>query len=149
VTIGSSDIPGQRAAFRQGRNSHVTIYAGRKVRQYRKQPDVPAFRGNNRHSGKDGDAGQQWDKKASECGSRGGSGTETGKSCAEFAEDQGIKSRIEGIKWARVRSHVRVSKGVKGSFHRVKSYHYVAWQSMKRRARRGRRMLLIPFLDGL
>jgi hypothetical protein len=31
-----------------------------------------------------------------------------------------------------VRSHVRFSKGVKGSFHRVESYHYIAWQSMKK-----------------
>jgi hypothetical protein len=36
--------------------------------------------------------------------------------CAESAEDQGIQSRIEGIKWARVRSHVRFSKKHKKFF---------------------------------
>jgi hypothetical protein len=79
------------------------------VRQYRKQPDVPAFRGNNQHSGRDGDAGQQQDKKASEGGSRGSSAIETGKSCAESAEDQGIKSTCADTRAL-----------------------YIAWQSMKK-----------------
>jgi hypothetical protein len=34
---------------------------------------------------------------------------------------------------ARVRSHVGLlKKAEKGSFHRVESYHYIVWQTMKK-----------------
>jgi hypothetical protein len=51
--------------------------------------------GNNRHSVRDGDTGQQQDKKASEGGSRDGGGTESGKAVPNLQRIREIKSRVK------------------------------------------------------
>jgi hypothetical protein len=58
------------------------------------QPDVPAFRDSNRQSVRDGTAGQQQDKKASEEGSRDDSGTESGKAALNLQRIRDIESVV-------------------------------------------------------